>query len=201
MMQERERQVLRALRAHGSSHLARAKILEVGCGSGHWLNEFIKWGAAPENVTGIDLLPERVELAKRICPAGVRLECGNAARLNFPDSSFDLVLQSTVFTSILDGDLRLAIAGEMMRVTKNGGMILWYDFYVRNPHNPDVRPVPRREIQRLFPGCRTDLRRVTLAPPLARFLASRSWLACWALSKIPLLCTHYLGAIRKPNSD
>jgi ubiquinone/menaquinone biosynthesis C-methylase UbiE len=198
MMQERERRVLQSLRAHGLSNLATAKILEVGCGSGFWLNEFIKWGARPENLTGVDLLADRIEKAKRDCPARVRLECRNAAQLNFPDSSFDLVLQSTVFTSILDGDLRRAIAREMIRIAKNGGMILWYDFHVPNPRNANVQPVRRKEIYRLFPSCRMRLQRITLAPPIVRLLAPRCWLACWALSKIPWLCTHYLGVIQKP---
>ena len=35
-------------------------------------------------------------------------------------------------------------------------------------------------------------------PPLARVLAPYSYLACYLLEKFPLLCTHYLGAIRKP---
>src|SRR5262245_35067732 len=123
MMQERERQVVCWLRTLGLDCLAATKILEVGCGSGYWLNEFIKWGARPENVFGVDLLADRLGKARRDCPAGVRLECGNAAQLNFASLSFDLVLQSTMFTSILDPNLRHAIAREMIRVAKRGGVI------------------------------------------------------------------------------
>jgi hypothetical protein len=61
----------------------------------------------------------------------------------------------------------------------------------------NVRGIAAREIQRLFPGCSVNLRRVTLAPPLTRRLASRSWLACSLLEAIPLLRTHFLGVIRK----
>jgi hypothetical protein len=57
--------------------------------------------------------------------------------------------------------------------------------------------VKKREVQRLFPGCRIELRRITLAPPLVRLLAPYSWLACYVLGQIPWLCTHYLSAIRK----
>ena len=196
-IQEREHRVLRSLRARGLTSLSETKILEIGCGNGAWLNEFIKWGARPENITGVDLLAERIDEARRRCPAGVRLECGNAARLNFPDSSFDLILQSTVFTSILDQNIRHEIAKEMTRVAKKGSLILWYDFHIRNPRNPHVQPVRKREIYRLFRGCRVYLRRITLAPPITRFLAPRSLFACYVLSKIPWLCSHYLGVIEK----
>ena len=199
-IQEREQRVLRWLRRRGVVSLSESRILEVGCGGGYWLCEFVKWGARPKNITGIDLLPERIDEATRRCPAGVQLERGNAARLNFPDRSFDLVLQSTVFTSVLNQDLRREMAKEMIRVVKKGGFILWYDFHVRNPHNPHVQPVRKTEIHRLFRGCRIHLRRITLAPPITRFLAPGSLLACHALSKIPWLCSHYLGLIEKTDS-
>src|SRR6266849_2483898 len=58
LMQERERAALRALLRHGYLPLAGKAVLEVGCGSGTWLRDFIRWGARPEDLTGIDLLPE-----------------------------------------------------------------------------------------------------------------------------------------------
>jgi hypothetical protein len=64
-----------------------------------------------------------------------------------------------------------------------------------------VRGVKKREIHRLFPGCRIELRRITLAPPLVRVLAPYSWLSCYLLERIPWLCTHYLGVIRKGEPD
>ena len=57
--------------------------------------------------------------------------------------------------------------------------------------------MPQAEIAALFPGCRLTLRRVTLAPPLARRLARVSWLASMVLARVPWLCTHTLGVIRK----
>jgi ubiquinone/menaquinone biosynthesis C-methylase UbiE len=195
LVQERERRLLALLKRHGFARLDDAKILEVGCGSGYWLREFIKWGARPENLVGIDLLPDRVAEAKRLCPEGIRIECRQAADLLLPNNSFDLVLQSTVFTSILDSMVKRQVASEMRRVLKRGGLVLWYDFHANNPWNVDVRGVKKREIQRLFPGCRIKLRRITLAPPLVRVLAPYSRVGCQLLSNLPFLCTHYLGAI------
>jgi ubiquinone/menaquinone biosynthesis C-methylase UbiE len=197
MMQERERRLLALLARYGFASLQTKKILEVGCGTGYWLREFIKWGARPGNIVGIDLLADRIGEARRLCPKAVQLRCGSAAELPFPDETFDLVLQSTVFTSVLNSGMKQRMASEMLRVLREDGLILWYDYHVNNPSNPDVRGVKRQEIYQLFPGCRIELQRLTLAPPLARLLAPYSWLACYVLEKVPLLCTHYLGVIQK----
>ena len=197
-LQEREHRVLRLLNRHGLMPLAGKKILEVGCGTGKWLRDLIAWGADPESLFGVELLQASAARARRLCPQGVTIECGNAAELPFASHSFDIVLQATVFTSVLDEDMKRAMAAEMLRVLRPRGVVIWYDFVFRNPRNPYVDPITREEICHLFPGCSLELRRVNLAPPLARLVAPRSWAACTALSKLPLLCTHYLGAICRP---
>jgi ubiquinone/menaquinone biosynthesis C-methylase UbiE len=200
MVQQRDRRLLALLLRCGVANLNSRTILEIGCGTGQWLRNFVNWGARPENLTGIDLLPDRVSRAKRLCPLGVRIECGSAAHLPFGNENFDLVLQSTVFTSILDQNLKRRVAAEMTRVLKPDGIIVWYDYHVNNPQNRDVRGVKRRDIGVLFPGCHIELERVTLLPPLAHILAPYSYLACYLLEKISPLCTHYLGVIRKATS-
>jgi len=200
-LQQRERRVLRVLGRERFQPLEEKKILEVGCGAGQWIRDLIRWGARPENLTGVDLLPDSIAEARLLCPAGVTLRCASAAELDSPDREFDLVLQSTVFTSILDDGLKRRIAAEMLRVLKRDGMILWYDFLVNNPRNPDVRGVKKSEIGGLFAGCRIRLERITLAPPIARRLARWAWPLCCLLEKVPFLCTHYLGAIRKGTGD
>ncbi len=197
IIQELQRHLIVLLKQHSFASLETKKILEIGCGTGFWLREFIQWGTRPENVFGVDLLPDRVDEAKQLCPQTARLLCESAAELSFPDSSFDLVLQATVFTSILDPRLKERIASEVLRVVKGDGLILWYDYHANNPYNRDVQGIKRREIHQLFPNCRIKLRRITLAPPLTRFLAPYSWLGCYFLEKIPWLCTHYLGVIQK----
>ena len=200
-MQERERYLLKLLAKSGCRALHKHKILEVGCGNGELLRDLIKWGARPENTFGIDLIPERIVEAKILCPQGISIEQGNAAEINFPDKTFDLVFQSTVFTSVLDYQIKASIALEMLRVAKPDGIIFWYDFSVNNPRNKNVKGVRLREMRRLFPDCDIVLKRITLAPPITRLLAPYSWLVCYLLSKIPLLCTHYLAAIRKRTSN
>ena len=195
--QQRERRLLDLLSRYGFAALQSKSILEVGCGTGQWLRDFVKWGARPDKLAGIDLLADRLSTAQQLCPQGVRIRCANAAQLPFVDNVFDLVFQSTVFTSILDSELRHRVAAEMMRVLKRDGVIVWYDYHLNNPWNQDVRGVKRREIYKLFSDCTVDLKRITLLPAVARALAPYSYFGCYLLEKIPLLCSHYLGVIRK----
>lgn len=197
-MQSLEREILALLRRQGMVSLKELRVFEVGCGTAFWLRQFATWGARPENLSGIDLLPDRIAAARQICPPGMELRCESATSINAADNGYDLVLQNTVFTSILDDRVRRKVADEMLRITKPQGLMLWYDFHANNPWNPHVRGIKKRELQRLFAGCRIQLRSTTLAPPLARRLAPLSWTLCGLLEKIPALCTHYLAAIWKP---
>jgi SAM-dependent methyltransferase len=196
-LQELERRLLAILRAQGLYSLNDKKILEIGCGYAYWLRRFIQWGARPENTTGLDLLSDRVAKAKQLCPQGVGIHCANAARLAFDNDSFDLVLQFTVFTSVLDFKVKKLMAREMLRVVRESGRIIWYDYHMNNPWNPDVRGIRKHEISQLFPGCHIELQRITLAPPLVRLLAPYSWLLCYVLERLKIFDTHYLGVIRK----
>ncbi len=200
-MQEIERALVTALVRHGRRSLDNVAVLDVGCGTGAWLREFIKLGVRPERLCGVDLVAERIAEARQLCPAGVTLQCGNAASLDFQSGTFDLVWQSMLFTSVLDTQMRRSIASEMLRVARPDGLILWYDYHVNNPRNPDVRAVSKREIRSLFPGCDIELHRLTLAPPIARAIAPRSR-AIWRLmNAMPWLRTHYLGVIRRSHAS
>jgi SAM-dependent methyltransferase len=201
MMHGRERELLTFLQRYGFESLAGKKILEIGCGTGHWLREFVKWGARPGDVTGVDLLFDRVVEARQLCPSSANVQCGSAAELAFRPATFDLVFQLTVFTSVLNPGMKREIAAEMLRVLKPHGLIIWYDYHVNNPWNSDVRGVTKKEIRKLFPGCSIDLKRITLAPPVARWIAPRSWLLASILETIPFLCTHYLGVIQKARQN
>jgi len=197
MIQEVERALLILLSKSGTDSLAEKTILDIGCGSGSWIHEFLKLGAAPENLAGIDMLDWRIEAARRICPPSVRLECGSAQKMEFSDRSFDVVSQFVVFSSILDSNIRQQVASEMFRVLKDDGVIIWYDFFVNNPRSKDVKGISEHDVRQLFPGCRVELRRITLAPPLVRLIAPYSWLLCYVLEKLKLFDTHYIGLIRK----
>jgi hypothetical protein len=119
----------------------------------------------------------------------------------FSDSgigAFDLILQAGLLSSVFDAEVKHAIATEILRVLRPGGVVLWYDFCLTNPQNPYVQPISEAEISRLFRGCTAELRRVGLSTPLVQLLAPRSPRMCAILSRMPTLCSHYLGVLRKP---
>lgn len=175
--------------------LSERRILEIGCGLGKWLAVLESFGARREYLHGIDLDAGRIaESQTRF--QGADLRAGDASSVPWPDRHFDVVFQSLVFTSILDSSMRIAVAREMLRVAKNDGVILWYDFRVDNPANRNVRGITSSEMRELFPDCDIALERVTLAPPIARRLVTRSWLVAEALERLRFLNTHYFGVIR-----
>jgi SAM-dependent methyltransferase len=191
-----ERTALRLLDAQGQRPLDTSRILDVGCGTGHWLARMAGWGARPEHLTGIDLRPEAIRAAVEACP-GMSFAVARADHLPFDDASFDLVSQFVVFSSILDPDLRAAGAREMWRVLAPGGAVLSFDMRYPNPWNRQVAPVPRRELRRLFPEGRIESRTLVLLPPVARTLAPWSPLLCRLLVRLPPLRSHLLAVIKK----
>ncbi len=196
-VQTRERTALRLLRQAGFEPLDRFDILEVGCGEGGVLLDLLRWGADPARLHGCDLLPDRVVQARQRLPAATPLAVADAGALPYPSACFDLVLQFTVLTSVLDEGLRQRIAREMWRVLRPGGAVLSYDFRFQGFDNPAVRAIHPRQLRQLFPHGEFTARRVTLAPPIARRLAWWSWSCCELLAHLPWLRTHDLILIRK----
>ena len=196
-LQERQRAML-ALFAHaGLRDVSALKLTEVGCGAGGNLLEMLRLGFAPEHLTGLELLPERFAQARRVLPAATEVWQGDATEAPVEVASQDIVLQSTVFSSLLDDAFQQRLADAMWRWLRPGGAVLWYDFTVDNPRNPDVRGVPLRRVRELFPQGRITHRRVTLAPPLARRVARVHPALYSVFNSLPLLRTHVLAWIAK----
>lgn len=172
------------------------QCLEIGFGTRGWLGDLITWGVRETDIHGIELDPVKVERARNILPAS-DLRAGDATALPWPDNSFQLVISSTVFSSILDSRVRRLIAAEALRVIAPAGALLWYDFAYNNPRNSQVRKVDRGELKRLFPGLRGHVRSITLAPPLARFVAPKSWPLAVLLETVPVLRTHLIAVLIK----
>jgi ubiquinone/menaquinone biosynthesis C-methylase UbiE len=195
-----QRAVLSALERSRMIPLDSRRILDIGCGHGQWLSHFETLQARRDKLAAIELDPRRAAASQERFP-GADIRVGDATHLPWPNEEFDIVTQSTVFTSILDGPTRAVVAAEMLRVLKPAGHIVWYDFLFDNPRNPNVRGVRRNQIHGLFPNCRIHLRRITLAPPLARRIVPISWPFARLLEQLRLLNTHYLGVIRKQPRD
>lgn len=195
---ERQRVMVALLAAHGVRSLQGLDIFEVGCGGGANLLELIAFGGEPERLVGNDLLDERVEAARRRLPEAVRLLGGDASALPLAPASFDIVYQSTVFSSILDDALQARVAAAMWRSVRPGGGVLWYDFTYDNPSNLDVRGVPLARIRALFPEAAVSARRITLAPPISRRVVRMHPALYGVFNALPLLRTHLLCWIQKP---
>ena len=191
----RERELREALSDAGLLPLHGKSLLEVGCGEGEWFATFNRFGLDLTRLAGIDLDERRLAVARQRAP-GADLRAGDGASLPWADCSFDLVFQSTVFSSVLDEATRSALAAEMMRVLAPSGAIVWYDFVFDNPRNAHVKGMKRGEIDRLFPRCDIETHRVTLAPPLARRLVPLSWTMSALLQSVRVFNTHLLGVIR-----
>jgi ubiquinone/menaquinone biosynthesis C-methylase UbiE len=196
-LHEREATMAAMLRSNGLRSLAGLRILDIGCGRGATIRQYLDHEADPTQLWGIDLLPEFVRQARATSPS-LHAICGSASDLPFPDGSFDFVSQFMLFTSVLDQEVKRKIAHEINRVLVPGGRFLWYDFAFDNPANPDVRGIRLSEVHRHFPEFSMTHRKITLAPPLGRFIGRFGPAIYYLTSKIRPLCTHYLCLLTKP---
>jgi SAM-dependent methyltransferase len=93
-------------------------ILEVGCGTGALLTELV--GNSHANIYGLDINTRYLTLAAENAPL-VRLTCGDALRLPYRDSHFDIVLCHFLLLWVVDP---MQVIREMARVTRFGGAVI-----------------------------------------------------------------------------
>ncbi len=176
------------------THPEEIKLLEIGAGSGRNLMIFNELGLVRANLYANELMPERIEMLRQSFP-DINIYEGDANKLdNTLDGTFDIVLQSTVFTSILDSSFKQKLANKMWSLVKPGGMVLWYDFAFDNPRNKDVKGVKRAEVKELFKNSKNiTFHKVTLAPPIGRRVKKLYPL----FYVFPFLRTHLIAVIEK----
>ena len=95
------------------------KILDIGCGKGFLLFDFLKIIPNAE-VFGIDISEYAIETGKE--EIRDRLKVGNASQLPWPDNTFDLVISINTFHNLYNFELSAALS-EMERVGKNNKYI------------------------------------------------------------------------------
>ena len=197
-LQERQRCVLRLIRRYcRHDDFSVIKVIEVGCGTGSNLLEFLQFGIQPENLCGIELIPERSDKARRRLPSSVMIHDGDAMNVSIPVESVDIAFQSLVFSSLLDDGYQRDLARQIWSWIKPTGGLLWYDFTYDNPANADVRGVTKARIHALFPDASISSRRVTLAPPISRRVCRIHEAAYGVFNVFPFLRTHLLCWIAK----
>jgi ubiquinone/menaquinone biosynthesis C-methylase UbiE len=168
-----ERANIRALR-HLQLDRDVAKVLDVGCGTGSSLLQFIKLGFLPQNLTGLDSEAERIEQARTRFP-NVEFLCESAEHMSVSDSTFDLVFESTLFMMLTSEEIAQRVAVEMLRVTRRGGFVMIADWRYAEPRSQDHRAMTLKRMASLFDvgGATTVVARErgALVPPLGRFLS------------------------------
>lgn len=195
--QELERALIRVLTRELRAPVSETRLLEIGCGVGSNLLQFLRLGFRPDLLAGIELLEDRVRAARQVLPQSLEVRQGDALAATLPDAGFDVVFQSLVFSSILDDGFRSRLAARMWQLVKVGGGVLWYDFIYDNPANADVKGVPISEVRRLFPGGKVQVSRVTLAPPISRRVVTLTPDLYSLFNAMPFLRTHILCWIGK----
>ncbi|MEM3696471.1 MAG: class I SAM-dependent methyltransferase [Candidatus Bathyarchaeia archaeon] len=105
-----------------------ARILDVGCGAGKWVNLFAEMGF---ETVGIDSSPWMIRLAKSrvktTLQSRIKFYVMNVAELKFPDDSYDMTNCVTVLQHIFDDTRWKRAVYEMVRVTKPCGYILIFE--------------------------------------------------------------------------
>jgi ubiquinone/menaquinone biosynthesis C-methylase UbiE len=176
--------------------LAELDILEIGCGTGGELARLVEWGADPRRLSGVDLRQDAVDEAHARVPEA-SVVAGDASGLPYRAQSFDIVYQAMALSSMPSRSMRTRVAGEMRRVVRPGGLIISYDF-VWNPMNRDTVGIGTVELRRLFAGLPMEVHRVTLAPPIARWLGDRSERVLRLAARVAPLRSHRLVIIDVP---
>lgn len=195
--QEKERSFIKWINENNIAPVGNKKLLEIGCGTGNNILTFLKLGFQPENIFANELLENRYTEAKKKLPQAIRIIPGNALDIEFPNNEFDIVFQSMVFSSILDDQFKLELAKKLYNLAKPGGGVLWYDFIYNNPKNTDVMGINFQEIKKLFPNTIMIKQKITLAPPLARFVTRVHPKLYYVFNSFFFLRTHLLVWIKK----
>ena len=177
--------------------LRKRAVVDVGCGSGGFLRQLVNWGADPRRLTGTEFLQDRLDLAQLRSAPGIRWHLGDLDSL--PGASADLVTANTVFSSVLDGAARAALAANMWRIAAPGAWCMVFDFRYNNPRNPQVRKVTTAELRRYWPTARERWRSLLLAPPLARGLCRLPRIVSELVTAVaPPLRSHFVYMAQKP---
>lgn len=151
-----------------------ARILDVGCGSGAGLLQFVRLGFNPSNLAGIDSDAARIEEAKLFLP-GIDLRVADATAMPFDAGFFDLVFESTMLGTLESQSLLASIASEMIRVCRSGGHIMLADWRYSRRGSGVKTAISASKIAELFDvGGSTSVvsaERGALVPPLGRRLS------------------------------
>lgn len=100
------------------------KILDVGCGEGVWLKQFLKYTSS-DNIFGTDIDSESIHKAIESTPEikSFNLRVSKSENMDFADNFFDIVFQNEVLEHVQDD---LQTIKECLRILKPGGYLILF---------------------------------------------------------------------------
>ena len=113
------RDFVRFLRKERKIEIDNLNILDLGCGNGknsHYISE----QGLNNKITGIEISETALKYARELAPVGNFIKQSIGTPLNFPDASFDIILDVTSSNS-LNGSERAIYLKEIQRLLKPDG--------------------------------------------------------------------------------
>jgi len=174
--------------------IGKLRVLDVGCGVGRSSRLLVDLGVAPQNLLAIDFRESAIVEARRRNPA---IGFQHIASLSeWPQARFDLVVQSTAFSSLPGSWLRKETAALMQQSICEGGYIFWWDLLRAEQFADGERLDPRS----LFPRFQVIRKqRVSLHPDIRDSLRSFRGVGEWissALAPLGHRPTHMSALLR-----
>jgi ubiquinone/menaquinone biosynthesis C-methylase UbiE len=120
------------------SWTGEGKLLDIGCGNGALAIEAAKKYPKAQ-VTGIDYWGGQWEYSKSACEKNAQIagiadritfQKASAAKLPFPDGSFDVALSNFVFHEVQDAKDKRDVVKEALRVLSKGGLFIFQDLFL-----------------------------------------------------------------------
>jgi SAM-dependent methyltransferase len=123
------------------------RVLDLGCGNGRSTRMYLDLGLHPDQLSGVDVRPGAVDLARRLNSA-IQFDVYDGEDIPYPDGTFNWIHVSTVFSSIKEPGHRRQVVEQIRRKARSGGHVFYFDLVRAN----DFAGHDIIEPERLFDG-------------------------------------------------
>lgn len=120
--------------------MSRMWILDLGCGDGSFLRNYVEWGCAPVMLHGVDENFEQIQLARKLSPAAMSLHRSELNNLLFNGNPFHIVTAWNFLFLDKPQEFYSKVASEIQRVLWKSG-----NLFIASPNR-----ISKSEIKSLF---------------------------------------------------